>query len=639
MRQIIYFLTILLLFTGCAERSDYGNSGGDGGTERALVGRDLVVHSIFPRTPMIAKGGSVTLTAAVTDQAGYLLTSKLDDPIYIEWSSSNPSVATVDERGNIYGKDYGTATITAVAKRGNIRSIARTITVTVIGENSVDTAEIFFSPPQAFLDLNGKRTFRLSAVDHSGAATALSEGSMTFELSNDNIVISPETIHLTGGNKAVEIEATGISKGFVFVTPIYTKGLVRITGTPLAIQVKDPVETNAPTTTVDAGQYLSIAISEDGTGFKGAKVMHFDATENKLLFSDFYGSWAHTLSAAVSGAGKSAKMTLSPFADNYDKPIAILMQNKKSYIWYQTRSELWDSVSLSSAEIVDENNTYSDNDRLMDVVAYKSDGNTTQSVVHVAYYDAAGKQVCLASLNSPSSVTTGTHACLAVAGAVNSVSVAVNHTTGEPRMAYGVNEYTKEDNTTTPATIFYASRQGGSLYKETVAIQNEKISAKAKHIVLKLDRSNKPIIALSDGRDIKLFYREAVGTKFSWQILPVTAVDPFPTSIASLDFALDSYNEPRLVYATVGDDGQKVRYAKRVPFINRSYRWTIETPALSTEGNQGRSVAIAVDSQNRAHLVYTIDSKKWFNYWAEPNFFNYQNFPVATYTGADLIKP
>lgn len=644
MKQLIYLLMLLAL-VGCVDKDNYNNQ--DGNRPASLTSSELLVHSVFPRTPMVAKGGSITLSAVVTNGAGVVLTSTINDPVYIEWSSSDPSVATVDERGAVFAKNLGASVITAVAKRGNLQSASYQITINVVNINSVDVAELFFSPPQAFIDLNGVRTFRLSAVDHSGAASALSEGEISFEVSNSNIEITPETITLSAGNNAVEVQALGKSKGFVFLTPVYkiskdSGQTVRITGTPLAIQVKDSVETNMPTSSIDAGRYLSLGIKEDGTGFKGAKVMHYDATQKELLFSDFYGSWTHTLSAAVTGAGKSAKMALSPFDSNLDQPMAVMMQNNKSAIWYQTKSGLWDKTTLSNADIVDENSSYSDDNRLMDIATFRGDGNASNAV-HVAYYDAAASQVCIASLSSPTTLVSGTHTCIATSSKVRSVSIATNRTTGEPRLAYIVEERSiiNENNTTThvPATVYYVTRQTGGIYREIVATQNDKVSADVKHAVLKLDRNNKPIIALVDNdKHVRLFYREIAGASTSWQILPVTAVDPFPDSIASLDFALDSHNEPRLVYSTIGGGEQKVRYAKRAPFLDKSYRWTIETPALMREGSQGRSTAIAVDSQNRAHIVYSLENEKWFNYWAEPNFFNYQNFPISSYSGADLIS-
>lgn len=649
MKQVLYLAVLTaLMLSGCIEKERYTDFSG-GKDARVVVSDNILIKSVFPRTPMIAQGGSLTLTAVVTDAAGKELESTTANPVTITWKSSNAGVVTVNEKGAIYGAALGSATITAQAQRGSMVSAPVSITVHVTQRNAIDVAEVFFNPMQAYIDLNGQRTFRLSAVDHWGAATSLSEGNIKLEASNENITITPDNINLTPTGSAVEVSIVGVQKGFTFVTPVYTlpnkegTQTVKITGTPLVVQVKDSVETSLPQTPVDAGNYLSLAVNEVG-GYKEVKVVHFDKSANELLYSDFYGTWRHTMSAAVTGAGQGAKMALSPFGVNANLPMIVTLQNKRAVLWYQANPYgTWDKTNISAVDIVDENNTYPDGERLMDIVAFKSATDPLLSAVHAAYYDAAASKVCLLSFSSPTKTVTGTHACMVTSAPVHSVSLAVNHTNGEPRLVYGTKERTviNENNTTTTigSAVYYVSRQNGSLYRETVA-DSGKVTNQSGHAVLRLDRNNKPIVALKDGRHIRLFYREynSADGVYSWQILPVDGVDPLPTEVASLDFALDSYNEPRLTFATVTDAGQKIRYARRPPFRNLGNRWVVESPGQMKAGDQGSSSAIAVDSTGRAHVVYALADQQWFNYWAEPNFFDYRNYPVAQYQGADLIS-
>ena len=649
MKQIFWFAGLLaLVLSGCIEKERYTDFSGDKDA-RVVISTDILIKSVFPRTPMIAQGGSLTLTAVVTDSAGKELESTPDEPVYVEWKSSDSNIVTINEKGSIYGASLGSAVITAQARRANEYSEPVEITVHVTQRNAIDVAEVFFAPMQAYIDLGGERTFRLSAVDHWGAATSLSEGTVTLEASNENVTLTPESIELTPTGEAVEIDIVGVQKGFTFITPVYTllnkdgTQTVKITGTPLVIQVKDSVETSLPQTPVSAGHYLSLAVNEVD-GLKEVKVIHHDTDANELLYSDFYGSWRHTMSAAVTGAGRGAKMVLSPFEINRNLPMVVALQNNRSVIWFQASPYgTWDKTNISSADILDENNTYPDGERLMDIVAFRSESDPMLSAVHAAYFDAAASEVCLASFSSPTKMTTGTHVCIATLAPVHSVSLAVNHVTGEPRLVYGTKErtVTNDDNTTTTyaSALYYVTRQNGSFYRETVA-DSGKLTSDAGHAVLELDRNNKPIVALKDGRNVRLFYREynSADGVYSWQILPVDGVDPMPTEVASLDFALDSYNEPRLTFATVVEgEGQKIRYARRPPFRNLGNRWVVESPGQTKAGDQGSSSAIAVDSTGRAHVVYALADEQWFNYWAEPNFFDYRNYPVAEYKGADLI--
>jgi hypothetical protein len=63
----------------------------------------------------------------------------------------------------------------------------------------------------------------------------------------------------------------------------------------------------------------------------------------------------------------------------------------------------------------------------------------------------------------------------------------------------------------------------------------------------------------------------------------------------------------------------------------------VETPEDSSSA-QGEYVCIAVDSANRAHLIYLDDKQKWFSYWAEPNFFDYRIYPNIQDIQAYVIR-
>jgi Bacterial Ig-like domain (group 2) len=67
--------------------------------------------SIVPSNATIAAGQMVKLQASMHDEFG-------DDLIgvTVQWSSSNPAVATVAENGEVLGRSQGTATISANAE-------------------------------------------------------------------------------------------------------------------------------------------------------------------------------------------------------------------------------------------------------------------------------------------------------------------------------------------------------------------------------------------------------------------------------------------------------------------------------------------------------------------------------------------
>jgi hypothetical protein len=666
-------------------------------TQSGAVNTDaFMIASVFPRTPMIARGGAATLTAIVTDGVGKTLESTEANPIVVKWSSSAPKIVRVSENGGIYGENLGSAIVTARAFRkvtkiiNGATQIVEEVTkpyqtiVNVTKQNSSNVAELFFSPMRGYIDLGADRKFRLSAVDHAGTQAGLNHGTLAIvaESGSGNQVarVSPAELNLTDTRKEVEVTITGVREGFAFITPIYTISsedyaeTVRVTGTPLVVQVKASLETSIPNCSheiancanFDGGHYLSIAVGEEG-GYKDIFATHYDRAGGKnnggLVSSDFLSAWQHQTIAGGTGtgidAGRAGEIALSPFEDNLNQPIALTLYAGKPAIYHKTTRGGWQYVPLFAASdrpIIEEGNesSYADmSSRLMSITSYRDAANPANSRVHIAYFtpnpsDPKNPKVCLISLSSPTTIVPSSSSnCLGAPpyARVHSVSIAHNRITGEPRFIYGYPSYSyandgNESNLTEVSeSLFYVSRQNGQFYRENITIDGNAGSAK-----IVFDRNNKPFVAMREGEHVRLYSREAFDNKYSWERDPSSVFNTASGRIASVGLALDSYNEPRLVYASDMGGGLKIHYMRKPPFRNiyskNANRWVIEDPGQNdpqNAGDQGSSSAIAVDSANRAHLVYTLSGKKWFNYWAEPNFFDYRDYPAAQYSAADLI--
>ncbi|MDR1451501.1 MAG: Ig-like domain-containing protein [Helicobacteraceae bacterium] len=644
-------LTLVLSLCGCIEDKSPPDEYKNGRSQLAVNGAangSILIASIFPRTPIIAEGGSIALTAVVTDGAGKILESTLAEPVSISWSSSNPSIASVNEKGGLFGWKLGSATITAVARKGANVSARYNIVAYVAKRNALDVAELFFNPMQAYIDMNVERVFRLSAVDYAGAPASLSEGRIKLETNNENVLITPQEINLTATGDAVEIRIKGLQKGFSFITPYYELAsadgseTVRITGTPLVVQVKDSVETSLPPKTgFDGGGDLSIAVGEEAGGYKTIYASHYDKTAKGLLLSEFYSSWDHkTLGGGENtevDAGRSNAIALSPFDLNRNLPMIVALKGKRVTLYYQrSRGGGWFETQISPTDVIDANRSYP-TERVIDISAFRPpEDSSLPPLVNIAYYDSAQSRVCVVSYTSPTTQSAAAK-CLATEAPPHSVSVAHNNGTGEPRMVYGARKYSyiaaDGNETNVSEALYYVARQSGDLYREQIPIDGN-----AAHASIALDRNNKPMAALREGAYVRVYSREAEEATFKWARDPISGFDPVQGEIASVAFAVDGYNEPRLAFASNTGSGVKIRYARKPPFRNLGSRWSIDDPGQNIAGDQGASSAITLDSANRAHLVYGVANKKWFNYWAEPNFFDYRNYPIAFYSGADLIS-
>ncbi|MDO5443281.1 MAG: Ig-like domain-containing protein, partial [Bacteroidia bacterium] len=113
--------------------------------------------SIDKSAVVLSKGNCVTLSATVS-------------PVYagnknVIWTSSNESVATVDNTGKVTGVDAGIATIRATAGDGS-KTATCEVTVPISGEFSIDDEKtVLFSPGNLWYDGKGKFHFEANQYD------------------------------------------------------------------------------------------------------------------------------------------------------------------------------------------------------------------------------------------------------------------------------------------------------------------------------------------------------------------------------------------------------------------------------------------------------------------------------------------
>ena len=133
----------------------------------------------------LAQGGALTLKATLTPKNAYDLS--------VTWSSSKPSVASVDESGVVTGLSKGSATITATSASG--RTARCKVTVKVILPKSLDFKQLYVTmhPGEQFAttvtlspeSVSDPRVIYASSdpavatVDESGVITAVGVGTAT----------------------------------------------------------------------------------------------------------------------------------------------------------------------------------------------------------------------------------------------------------------------------------------------------------------------------------------------------------------------------------------------------------------------------------------------------------------------------
>lgn len=141
----------------------------------------------------------------------------------LTWTSSNPSVAMVDNNGLVTGVTNGTAVITVKTSNNKTATCIVTVQTTTTG--------IELSPAKATLDLNGTRTLQLNAkVLPEGANIG---NDITWTSSNTNIAIVDNTGLVTGISKGTATITAKTSNG-------YTATSVILCYTPITSIVLNP---------------------------------------------------------------------------------------------------------------------------------------------------------------------------------------------------------------------------------------------------------------------------------------------------------------------------------------------------------------------------------------------------------------
>jgi hypothetical protein len=437
-------------------------------------------------------------------------------------------------------------------------------------------------------------------------------------------------------NTSKEITITGLKKGYAFITPIYMLNedskTIKITGTPLIIQVKDAIQSSKPAdSTVDAGNYLSLAV-EDSEGKKLLHIAHYDKGSQDLLYSYFNGSW-HS-ETVTTNAGINSKLINSPFSINKGLPIILFLDHNKPSLWFMRKntSDWIDSTIISPItddEIFDETHPLEDIGNFLSMDTFEDELNSTNSKLHILYYDKIKKRINLttSSITANNWFDWSVKSFIDVDNELQSLSLTSNHISGNARFAYILKE---SNESAADGGVYYASYNQGDGAPKYEKIPNT--SGIERDIILKLDSNNVPSIMWHTDSEVSIVTRTIQSGRFVWMSKNIP-IEQRPSSIASVDFVFDAYNTPRVVFSA----DNKVRYARRVESVSGQDYWVVETPEDSSSA-QGDYVSIAVDSANRAHLIYLDDKQKWFSYWAEPNFFDYRIYPNIQDIQADVIR-
>jgi len=120
----------------------------------------------------------------------------------VSWSSSNPSVATVDENGKVTAKQAGQATITVKAADGNKMASSE---VTVVEEQN-EMLQLEVSVSDIHLKPGASKSFKVYAVEGEERTEITKDKDTIYDIDNDLITVKRGRI--TAGKKAGKVQIT-----------------------------------------------------------------------------------------------------------------------------------------------------------------------------------------------------------------------------------------------------------------------------------------------------------------------------------------------------------------------------------------------------------------------------------------------
>jgi alpha-tubulin suppressor-like RCC1 family protein len=223
--------------TGVVTARDAGsvtiNATAESVTGSALINVENPVATVdvTPAAPSIEVAESVQLTATAKNSRGTVVTGHS-----VTWTSSDPTVATVDASGNVAGLEGGTATITA-----QVDNITGTADITVTDP----VRAVAVSAPASSIEVT--ETVQLSVELQDNAGNVLSGRTVTWT-SGDSAIATVNTSGLVtavaGGTATITAESEGVSDD-ISITVDNPPRSLEVTPDPAAVDVGSTVQLSA----------------------------------------------------------------------------------------------------------------------------------------------------------------------------------------------------------------------------------------------------------------------------------------------------------------------------------------------------------------------------------------------------------
>jgi uncharacterized protein YjdB len=191
--------------------------------------------SVTPNNGTLQVGGTLQLSAIITDAAGVPLPGKI-----ASWSSSDASVATVSSSGLVTAVGTGTATITATSD-----GVSGTASIAVA---QASVASVTVAPASASLDAGATVTLQVTLADAGGNALPLAGRVITYTSSAPSVAsvsASGVVTALVPGSASITVMCEGQSAASSITVTAPAVASVTVTPSPATVSAGATVQLSA----------------------------------------------------------------------------------------------------------------------------------------------------------------------------------------------------------------------------------------------------------------------------------------------------------------------------------------------------------------------------------------------------------
>ena len=530
--------------------------------------------TIYPKNPVVAKDGDLKLLPVVREN-GKILEDSDEHTLYATYKVENENILTIGSQGDITGENPGETEVTVIIKDENT---SKTYTNKVkIKVAVVDVSKLFLNPSVAALKKGERKEFTLTALDGDSSATLIEGQYIKFDYQKDQIDLTPR---ITDESSKVNVKAKQ-QKGYTFVTPIFEKAGIRVTGDSTLIQFTSTPQSNAPG--ASGGEDIDFMRIKNGSG-DDLFVVH--TGEDSLYFETFkykQGKWSRQKLDVEGSRVEYPKI----YKDNIGIQVIVLDDQKLYKFTSDNNGGRWTKNTILDEKLsIDSSNN-------IDILQVGSKTLLAFAVdADISVYDitsnTAKKLFSISNKNSD----------------IKSLTLASNKN-DEFRMVFS------DEN-----GLNYVTEQNGKYYKKEI-IQ----SSGVKQVKLAYNKYNSPTIMYHRDNTLK----EVEKTKVGWSTATISNLQFSENGLSSdaledirdFDFVVDRYGNSRVIVA----DDEKLYYIKEHGDDN-SKDWRVDKVI---EKDVGDYVSLTIDNKSRLKAIFQNNNTEWIKYWAEPVYVKYRD--------------